>query len=193
MAAASEGPSTDRHNDPVVDPSKNVLDLVDAAIERQDDLRNKEGAHVREILSLRAQHDRELRGAEAARLDAIREVDAENARAATAAAEVRATALAATVTATAEANRSQVEAARAATADALAAALAPITSAIEQLRQAMYEDQGQKTQVVEGRSEGMSQTAKTMAAIASVAVFLSFTGILVTFGIAALVTHGFTK
>lgn len=36
---ASSGPSTDRHNDPVVDPTRNVLDLVQAAIQRQDDLR----------------------------------------------------------------------------------------------------------------------------------------------------------
>jgi phage-related protein len=40
----SAGPSTDRFNDPVVDPTKNVLDLVTAAIQRQDDLRAAEAA-----------------------------------------------------------------------------------------------------------------------------------------------------
>jgi phage-related protein len=37
----NQGPSTDRHNEPVIDPTKNVLDLVEAAIKRQDDLRGE--------------------------------------------------------------------------------------------------------------------------------------------------------
>lgn len=37
--AGNQGPATDRYNEPVIDPTKNVLDLVEAAINRQDDLR----------------------------------------------------------------------------------------------------------------------------------------------------------
>jgi len=59
---SSQGPSTDRHGAPVVDPTKNVLDLVEAAVdalkeslkagfERQDDLRALESTHFRELLN----------------------------------------------------------------------------------------------------------------------------------------------
>jgi hypothetical protein len=76
-----------------VDPTANVLALVGAANERQDDLRAMEGAHIRELIAIRAaehEHDKralqdtdnlrsahakELRTAEAARIDAIRAVD----------------------------------------------------------------------------------------------------------------------
>lgn len=44
----SQGPSTDAANNPVVDPTKNVLDLVGAAIQRQDDLRAADAAAIRE-------------------------------------------------------------------------------------------------------------------------------------------------
>jgi hypothetical protein len=39
MTAGSGGPSVDAHGDAVIDPTRNVLDLVAAAIQRQDDLR----------------------------------------------------------------------------------------------------------------------------------------------------------
>lgn len=58
------GPATDRYNEPVVDPTKNVLDLVTAAIQRQDDLRDAEARHLKEILDLRAEFSREIRQAE---------------------------------------------------------------------------------------------------------------------------------
>jgi hypothetical protein len=56
---------------PDVDPSKNVLDLVNAAILRQDDLRAAEGRRVDELAALRALYDDKLRVAESARIDAI--------------------------------------------------------------------------------------------------------------------------
>jgi hypothetical protein len=54
------GPSTDRNNDPVIDPTKNVLDLVAAAITRQDDLREVEKQNRRDVLLLEVVHLKEL-------------------------------------------------------------------------------------------------------------------------------------
>jgi hypothetical protein len=58
------------------DPSKNVLDLVQAGKERQDDLRNKlqEGIEaqlrlINQLSEMRSQHDRELLQANTSRLD----------------------------------------------------------------------------------------------------------------------------
>ena len=53
--SSGQGPATDRHNEPVVDPTANVFQLVDAAIRRQDDLRIAEKEHVTEVLRLRGE------------------------------------------------------------------------------------------------------------------------------------------
>ncbi len=91
----NQGPSTDRHNEPVVDPTANVLSLVEAANRRQDDLRAKDkeiadirhghvelmqelrAVHQREFNTMREDHQRELSAKESARLDSIRQVDRE--------------------------------------------------------------------------------------------------------------------
>lgn len=53
VVGGSAGPSTDAHGNPVVDPTKNVLQLVAAAIQRQDDLRKAESEAIRaEVSSL---------------------------------------------------------------------------------------------------------------------------------------------
>jgi hypothetical protein len=49
-AGASSGPSTDRNNEPVVDPTANVIALNAA----QDLLRETEATHIREVLALRS-------------------------------------------------------------------------------------------------------------------------------------------
>ncbi len=157
----SLGPSTDRFNDPVIDPTKNVLDLVESAIQRQDDLRAAEAEHVREVIALRAeiaavrdQHAKELRAAEAARINAIREIDVGNVSRAAEVATTQAATLAAQVALSAETLRNQVAAAASAATVALAAALEPVQKDIADLRRAQYEAQGQKTQVVETRAMG---------------------------------------
>lgn len=162
------GMAVDHTGGPVVDPTKNVLDLVQAAVRRQDDLREMEGSHRHEVDQIRSEHAAVLRYTEAGRLDAIRAVDV---NAVQRAAEVQATAasaLAATVAASAEAMRTQVAAAATAAAGAQAVALEPITKAIEDLRRSQYESQGQKNQVVEtGARSG--NTAMWMAIGVSVA------------------------
>ena len=66
------------------DPSKNVLDLVEAAIRRQDDLRSRLEASVdgqlkliNELSNMRSQHDRELLQANTYRLDSEARLRAE--------------------------------------------------------------------------------------------------------------------
>lgn len=150
------GPATDREGYALPDPTKNVLDLVEAAIARQDDLREAESQHMREILELRAEiiragadyeakmreqehkHDQDMRDAEAKRLDAIRNVDQQ-----TALGQAKVT------VDTAEALRSRVDAAAVATAGALVIALDPIRKDIADLRQSQYEVQGAKNQNTE--------------------------------------------
>ena len=75
-ANGSPGPSTDRHNDPVVDPSQNVNALVDAGMDRQDDLRNMQATHLRELMAKdtahaleRAEHAGALQAAQAGAID----------------------------------------------------------------------------------------------------------------------------
>jgi len=79
---STNGIGVDAHGGPVIDPTANVLSLVDAAVKRLDDLaeadrrsNHLEHEHVREIATLRASHEKELRDMEAFRLNAIRQVD----------------------------------------------------------------------------------------------------------------------
>jgi len=134
------GAATDASGIPVLDPTKNVLDLVDAAIKRQDDLRAAESRHVREVASLRAEYQAELRQAETARLNAIRAVDVSAVQRAAEVQSDAAATLAAQVVASAEAMRV-----------ALSAALVPIQADVADLRRAQYEAAGSKTQIVETR------------------------------------------
>jgi hypothetical protein len=135
----------DRYGTPVIDPTANVLDLVRAAIERQDDLRNMSAAHAREMRETARMYEerlavkaRQLQGAEAGRLDAIQtRSDLTVQRAA----EVQAAqqqALATQVTATADTFRASI-----------ATELAPLKASIEDLRRAQYEQQGEKSSKVE--------------------------------------------
>lgn len=155
VSGDSAGPATDRNNAPVIDPTANVLQLVEAAIERidgllkaattrtddlreqavrrQDDLREAESKHRSEVDHLRDEHARELRAKETERIDAIRAVDVAAVQTAATAAEVRATTLAAQVTALAEATRT-----------ATATALKPLQDQLADVTRYMYEGQGSK-------------------------------------------------
>jgi uncharacterized membrane protein YdfJ with MMPL/SSD domain len=200
-SGSSQGPATDRTNQPVQDPTPNVLDLVAAAIERQDDLRNSQVEHFHEISSIRHQYEKQLRSAdrfqanlraayeeklrkkETDRIDAIRSVDVG-----------AAAILANQVAASAEALRGQVEAARQQTATALAAALEPIQKDIQDLRRAQYETQGQKTQVVESGSDARDTNAleavRIQAAQARMQMYaLVFAAIVVALGVYAAFHH----
>jgi hypothetical protein len=66
----------------VIDPTKNVLELVEGEVKRLDDLRGAyikwmeaEIAHVKEMITLRAAHAQEIQRIETERLASIRQVD----------------------------------------------------------------------------------------------------------------------
>lgn len=175
IAPGSSGPSVDRHGNAVIDPTKNVLQLVEAQVKRiddlqkvndqliklrdrrQDDLRNMQAKHLQEISQVRAEYEQKLRIAETARIDAIRAVDVAAVRSEAEVANTRATTLAAQVQSTAEAFRAQ-----------MASAIAPLVTSIESLRQAQYQQQGAKDQSTEGR--GINQWAIGVALV--IAVYL---------------------
>jgi hypothetical protein len=167
-----KGPSTDAGNRPVDDPTKNVQALVDAGMRRQDDLRELEATHLREIGALRAAYEEKLRVAESARIDAIRAVDVGAVSRAAEVAAAQASTLAAQVTTSAETLRGQVNAAAIAAATALATALQPITKSIEDLRAAQYAQQGQAAAKTEGRDN--SQWLITLLVGIGVAVVTYF-------------------
>ena len=63
------------NNQPAIDPTKNVLEHVAAAVKRMDDLREAESHTINQLLVLNTQHIRDLMEAESKRIDAIRSVD----------------------------------------------------------------------------------------------------------------------
>jgi hypothetical protein len=76
------GVDVDVHGAAIVDPTANVLQLVEAAIRRQDDLRyaderlaGEQQRHLKELLGLRSEFSKEMRQLETERINAIRQVD----------------------------------------------------------------------------------------------------------------------
>jgi hypothetical protein len=145
------GPGVDASGQAVLDPTKNVLQLVDAAIKRQDDLRKMDHKALRRESKLRAYYEERLREGEAERLDAIRANDQGQVQRAAEVSATTATTLAQTLAQTAEAMRTQVQAAATVTATALDAKIAPLQTAIGDLQRFQFEYAGGKSQVVEAR------------------------------------------
>lgn len=150
------GLPVDAHGRVAQDPTANVLENLQTAVKRLDDLRdalnNKVSdalMHSKEVASLRAEYDEKLREAETKRIDAIRAVDQGNVTRASEVAAAQATALASQLQVSAEALRAQVEATRITTADTLAAALQPIQNDVAVLREVQFRQQGEKTANVE--------------------------------------------
>jgi TolA-binding protein len=172
------GLGVDSGGGPVIDPTQNVLDLVQAAIQRQDDLRAMESRYSHEIANLRAEYDEKLRKAETARIDAIRAVDVGAVNRAAEVANERANTLAMQVQQSAETLRTQVAAAASASTTTLAQALDPLTAAIANLQKTQYELAGQRAQVVENKDErrdsGMGARAWIAIALAAGGVLSSF-------------------
>lgn len=145
------GVGVDSHGGAVVDPTANVLQLVEAAIQRQDDLREVEAKHIREIMGMQVNYQEKLALKETARIDAIRAVDVGAVNRAAEVASTQAATLATQVATSAETLRNQVAATATVAEAKLAAALVPLQESIADLRRAQYEAQGQKAQVGDTR------------------------------------------
>lgn len=148
----SPGPAVDAFGAIAVDPTANVIALVKAGEKRADDLRLSEIRHRTEIDAIRADYDAKLRVAESSRIDAIRAVDVGAVNRAAEVSAAQALTLATQVATSAETLRTQVAAAAQASTVALAAALEPIQKDIADLRRVQYEQQGQKSAVIESKS-----------------------------------------
>jgi hypothetical protein len=170
VANTPPGPGVDASGQAVIDPTQNVLQLVEAAIKRQDDLRESEAKHIRELDMMRDNHSKELRETESARLDAIRAVDINAVQRAAEVAATQAATLAGQVAASAEALRIAVDQSATQSRAALALAMDPIQKDIADLRRVQYEAAGQKTQVVDARDSGNNKMAIW---IAGASVFLT--------------------
>jgi hypothetical protein len=166
---SSPGPGVDAAGRPVIDPTKNVLDLVAAETKRQDDLRDMAHRYTEQIASLRAEHANDLRKAESQRIDAIRAVDVAAVSSAAQVGENRATALAGQVATQADAVRV-----------ALAAALEPIQKDIADLRRVQYEAAGGRAQTVDSRAGSANIGMWIGVSIAVASFMLSFAGIAIT-------------
>lgn len=159
-SGSSEGPAVDRAGVPVVDPSKNVLDLVKASIERIDDMRDltlkyveAEIANVKEMATLRAEHTKAMGESETSRVNAVRQVDVNNSAATTAQQLAAIQALAVVQTANADKlnntlNTTAATLAKQTTdlattmATQTAASFAAITERLAGLERSMYEGKG---------------------------------------------------
>jgi hypothetical protein len=166
------------------DPTKNVLDLVQAAIKRLDDLATERGntlesklqrvddlrdsriadlhellilerEHIRQLADIRADYDKQLRIKETERIDAIRAVDVQAVQRAAEVSATQAQTLATQVQASAETLRTQVATTAVAQTTALAAALEPIQKDISELRKTQYELAGSKAQQIEYRQSSV--------------------------------------
>lgn len=150
---AGPGPGVDAQGRAVIDPTANVIAILEAAVNRQDDLRIQESQHVRELMELRQSFYEQLRIKESDRIDAIRAVDVGAVNRAAEVSAAQAQTLATQVATSAETLRAQVQATATAGTVALAAALEPIQKDVQDLRRIQYEQQGQKAGVVETRDD----------------------------------------
>lgn len=152
---AQSGVPVDSSGGPTIDPTKNVLDLVEAAVKRIDDILSlstkrleekidSEKSHTRELMQLRSEHIKDLREAEAKRIDAIRAVDVNAVTATNERATAQAAVLANQVTTTAETLRNLVATTASATAVQLDQLTKLLTDRIAALEKAQYEGQGKE-------------------------------------------------
>jgi len=196
------GMGIDAHGGPVIDPTANVLALVEAANQRQDDLREMNNARIdaelrnqEQMADLRASHQTALDTLEAKRLDAVRSVDqlAVKTEADRSAAAIAALATAAATTA--ETLRSAVNTSAINLATQLDRTVTAITERIAALEKSSYTGQGKQAiadpmmeQLIaemrnvtaqraaeRGRSDGMSDTAK--AIIGGLGLLLTLTAL----------------
>jgi len=163
------GVGVDAQGGAVVDPTKNVLDLVEAERRRQDDLReaerryfDAENQHVKEMAALRAAHSMEIRGAESARLDSIRQVDREDVNKTAAQALNAIQTLATTTNTTAETLRNQVATTAQQAAQQRAIDTTEFNKRLSAVELALSEGKGKQT-VADPQMEKLSALVEAMA------------------------------
>jgi hypothetical protein len=170
----------------VVDPTANVLQLVDAESLRQDGLRVAEGAlraeearGLRRELELDRRHAAEIRDLETKRLDAIRLVDVNAVQRAAEVQQAAALTLQGQVAGTAEAMRTQIAALTQSLTEAIANTVKPLADALAVVQQQQNLQAGQRIQVAESREVktssgqylGIAMGALSLIAVILIALF----------------------
>ncbi len=133
----------------VIDPTENVVALVKANKERNDDLRrlidksvHSEIKHLRAEVKLRAKHQMQMAKAESGRLDSIRMIDAQAVQVAAAQAQTAIQTLATTASTSAETIRNALNTAAATAATQLQGLLSRVDERIRVLEQTSYTGAG---------------------------------------------------
>lgn len=153
-----------------IDPTANVLALVDAAVtrindvsevnfRRIDDLRDAESRRVDERMAIVTDFTEKLREAEAKRIDAIRAVDVNAVSVANERATAQATVLANQVAASAEALRALVAQAATTQAQQLTQLTTQLTDRLSSLEKSSYQGQG-KNAVADPQLSAMYEEIK---------------------------------
>ena len=163
------GMGVDAHGGPVIDPTENVLALVEAAVQRQDDLRitndkriEQHFGHVEMIAQLRADQVKAMQEAEAMRLNSIRQVDVLAVSTAADRALSAIQTLAATTAANAENLRSALTATAATIATQLDRTVAGINERLAALERSSYEGKG-KEAMADPQMERLSALVESLA------------------------------
>lgn len=185
------GVGIDAQGGPAIDPTKNVLDALDASTRRQDDLRaadaklfdlqfrlteqiaalrsscarelaSAESVRVDQQLALRDHFNDELRKAEASRIDAIRSVDVNAVAVAGQRAADQAAVLAAQLAASTEANRTLVATTATAFNASLQQVIGPISQRLTTLEQGSYQ--------MTGKGEGIGASWAIFLAVAALLI-----------------------
>jgi len=126
----------------IIDPTANVILLVEAAVKRLDDLRAAEMVRVDERLKIHTDYTHQLAEAEAKRIDAIRSVDVNAVSVASERATQQAAVLANQVAASADALRALVATTATTMAEQSRQLSSQLTDRLTQLERAQYEGKG---------------------------------------------------
>jgi len=159
---------------PLIDPTANVLSLVAAAMQRQDDLRQAELKRLDDLRTLEREFNEKLSQAEAKRIDAqslaeSRRIDAllaamvQNVALASEKQQAAATTLAASVTSSAEALRAAQTAAAQQTTAAIATLRESLDKRLTDVEQRQYQSGGRDVQRAEGRQGSQWATSQLVA------------------------------
>lgn len=152
---------------------KNFRILVEQEGRRQDGLRKVAHTALRREMALTTKYENKLRKAETNRINAIRKVDVGNVREAALVQSTQARTLETQGATMADTLRKQVETTAIAARADQATALAPIQKNIEDLRQTMWAQQGEKTQKTESGSDDKWRMGTIVAIAAIIFSYLS--------------------
>jgi len=163
------GLGVDSRGGPVVDPTANVIALVEANAKAAERLREADNRYydevmknLKEMTSLRAQHQRELDAGESSRLDSIRKVDREDVNKTAVAAQAAITTLATTTNTMAETLRNQVATVAGVAESRQAAFAGDVNKRLSALELSSSEGKGKQT-VSDPQMEKLTELVATLA------------------------------